>query len=217
VEQTREELHAYQTRRSRRGWRAIWTHVSAVPDVLYPYDPAVWRAIREFDPNTIVLMTKRAYQAPTGEERVLRFHTLSSHRWNPDQPPDPALKAVLTPTWCNMPQPTHIDLHLENRRARRGDGLPGEYIPFDWRVYYALRSSYQEWTGAQIERFLAENDAAAQAQKRREAAEARVQERFRKEGARLMEHWSRIDKHDAERLIAKAIAEAEPKPMVTIA
>ena len=63
--QVREEKKAVLTKRMRMlSWRPDFFHLSAVPDVLYPYDPAVLRAIREFDPNTIPLTITRGFRAP---------------------------------------------------------------------------------------------------------------------------------------------------------
>lgn len=188
-----------------------------MPDALYPFDPAVWRAIREFDPNTLILMTKRAYRAPTGEVRVFRYHTLASHRWSPANRPDYRLSSVLTPTWLNMPQPTHVDLHLENRKERTGDGLPGAFVPFDWRVYHALRASYREWEFKDAKRYMDEKGERALAQQARLAALERVAERVRKDGKWLKERFSRIDKHDAERLISQAMEKQKRAPMVSVA
>lgn len=214
--QVREEKKAYLTKRMRmNSWRPDFFRISAVPDVEYPYDPAVLRAIREFDPNTIPLTITRGFRAQTGEVRTFKFHVLSSHRWDPKQAPSRACAFVIMPTWGNAPHPTHIDLHLENRELRPGNGLPGGYIPFDWGVYYALRSSYQEWTAQELRTWLEQNDRAAQARVRREQAEKRVNGAIDRDGARIMGHIRNFSREDAIRL-RKRWLEAGRRPQVTV-
>lgn len=186
-----------------RAYRTHWTTVSAIPDAVYPYDPAVVRAIREFDPNVIPLFVRRAYKATTGQVVVRGFHAFASHRWNPSGKPASWTNLVLMPTYSNAPRPTHMDLHLEDRNQRKGDGLPGAYVPFDWRQYHGLRALYDEWTDKQKVTWLQQNDRAAQARRAREKAQARVEERWARHGHELKGHLSRLDKTDAERLIQK--------------
>lgn len=199
-----------------RPWRPGPASLSCVPDVLYPYDPAPWRAIlREFDPNVIPIMVKRVYIAPTGERRVYRFHAIGSHRWNPQNKPAKRLDSILLPSDRFMPRPTHVDLHFEDRSTRIGDGLPGEYVPFDWRIYHGLRSLWQDWTASEKIRWMNENDRAAKARRTREAIEADrqkyaahpTQQRF------LKNHLEKIDKHDVARLRQKVY---EPERAITI-
>lgn len=209
-----EALGDAKTRR--RGWRAVWAGVSAIPDVMYPADPAVVRAIHEFDRNVMPVTVTRVYRAPTGEERVERRLAIASHLWNPrDGAPAPWTRRILVPTWGPILHPTHMDLHLEDQRTRKGDGLPGAFIVFDWRIHKALRSAFQEWTAKEKVRFISENDRAAVARKNREAARRRVEERHEKERAWLKGHVDNIDRHDAERILAK-IHHAEVKPFVDL-
>jgi len=191
-------------------YRTLWTAVSVVPDVLYPSDPAVVRAIREFDPNVIPLFVRRAFRASTGQVVVRGFHAFASHRWNPSRKPASWTKHVLMPTYSNAPRPTHMDLHLEDRTQRIGDGLPGGYVPFDWRQYHGLRAMYDEWSDKQKLQFVEEHGAAAKARLARKKAEAFVAERFATKGHELKGHVARFDKTDAERLLK----EQEPKVMV---
>jgi hypothetical protein len=190
--------------------------VSAIPDVMYPADPAVLRAIREFDRNVTVVTVTRVYLAHSGERRVERRLAIASHLWNPrDEAPAPWTRKILVPTWGPILQPNHMDMHLEDRTTRKGDGLPGTFIPFDWRVHKALRAAYQEWTTAQKIRYVEENDRVAVARRNRIAAERRVEERHHEDRRFLKNHMEKIDRHDAERIIAK-INDPERKPFVDL-
>lgn len=214
--QVEEEKKAYLTRKMRLvSWRPDFFRISAVPDVEYPYDPAVLRAIREFDPNVIPLTITRGFRAATGEVRAFKFHVLSSHRWDPKQAPSRACRYVIMPTWGNAPHPTHIDLHLENRELRPGNGLPGGFIPFDWPVYYALRSSYQEWTASETRAWLEQNDRAAQATRNRVAAERRIDGAIARDGKRIMGHIRNFSREDAIRLRERWKA-AGRRPQVSV-
>lgn len=134
----------------RLAWRPLGVRVSAVPDVCYPWDPAVLSAIHEFDPQVIPVMVLRAYRAQTGGVRIFRYHAIASFVWNSDHYPAPWTHQVMTSTHGDSVRPTHMDLHLEDRSSRRGDGLPGKYLPFDWRLYQVLRSQYQRWTVSEV-------------------------------------------------------------------
>jgi hypothetical protein len=183
---------------------------------MYPADPAVLRAIHEFDRNVIAVTVTRVYKASTGEERVERRLAIASHLWNPrEAAPAAWTRRILVPTWGPIVHPNHMDMHLENRSARKADGLPGPLIPFDWRVYRALRAAYQDWTAKEKRKFIEENDRAAIARKNRIAAERRVAERHEKDRAFLQGHVQNIDRHDMARLLKQA-TDPEPIPFVDL-
>jgi hypothetical protein len=198
-----------------RPWRPGPASLSAIPDVLYPHDPAVLRAWREFDPNVIPLIIRRVYRTHTGEQRVYRFHAVGSHRWNPDTRPSPTLAKIMLPSSTYMPRPTHLDLHFEDRSLRPGNGLPGEYIPFDWRIYHGMRALWQDWTAKEKIRWITENDSAAKARTRREKIEAdRAQYAASREQQRFIKnHMDKIDKDDVKRLMRNVY---EPKRAITV-
>lgn len=199
-----------------RGWRAWWAGVSAIPDVMYPADPSVLRAIREFDPNVMAVTVTRVYRASTGEERVERRLAIASHLWNPrEEAPAAWTRRILVPTWGPVLHPNHMDMHLEDRSARRGDGLPGTFIPFDWRVHKALRAAWQDWTQTEKVRFIQENDRAAVARRNRLAAEQRIRERHHEDRRFLKRHVEGIDRHDMERIL-RQVNDPEPAPFVDL-
>jgi len=133
---------------------------------MYPSDPAVVDAIHEFDPRVVPLTVIRVYRTPSGGRRAFRFHAIGSHVWNRTEMAAPWTRSVLTPTWLDDPmlRPTQMDLHLEDRTTRRGDGLPGTFLPFDWRVYYGLRSMYQLMTVSELLAYLDKHGTPARAE-----------------------------------------------------
>jgi hypothetical protein len=161
-------------------WRPAGVMVHAFDDVMYPADKRVVQAIRdEFDSAIIPVTVIRAYRAGTGEFRLYRFHAVASHE--PEKVIQPAWSHRVV-TSCRGPllkRPTHMNLHLEDRTTRKGDGLPGQHLQFDWRVYYALRSMYDEFSADQLEAYDAEHGREAQARRRLEVAQSRSAQRER--------------------------------------
>lgn len=201
--------------RERPHWRIIFGGVSAIDHPSYPVDQAVVKAIHEFDSNVVPVRVIRAYRALTGEVRIFSRHAIASGLWNPTTRPAPWTERVMRPTWGRPILITQMDLHLEDRASRKGDGLPGPLIPFDWRVYRGLRAIYNRWTAGEKQAYVRNNDRIAQALKKVEKAQANVEERWRTSGHKFRHHWSRIDKQDISRRIAE-IVYARPKPMVQI-
>lgn len=200
---------------ARRGWRGWCVTVSAAPDVLYPYDPAVLRAIhREFDPDVVALIVRRVYRSTTGGFRVARFHAFGRRHTNPEFVPPPWTAKVMMPLMGRQPAPTAMMFHLEDRTTRLGDGLPGSYLPFNWRAYKAVRALYQTLTTKQKQKHEAEHGRAAQARKRRLEADAMVRERQQKDAKWLDERMQNIlnDEHIANRLVAQQM-DARKTPM----
>jgi hypothetical protein len=202
-------------RQMRPAWRAIDAHVSAVPDAAYPVDWNIIRAIHEFDPNVMPLMVTKVYQAQTGEIRKYRFHAIASRRWNPDGAPAEWTRKVLTPTHIFMPQPTHMDMHLEDLTKKPGKGLPGAYLPFGWGVYYGLREMYQEWTVAEKLQYMEEHGEEARARKEREWVEKDRETEVRN-NKRAQQHLRNIDKRDIENRVAKLLEAQKPAPRIVV-
>lgn len=184
-------------------WRPVGAVVSAVPDVIYPWDPAVVRAIHEFDPNVIPLMVRREYRAATGGRLTFRCHAIGSHVWNRTEVAAPWTRSVLTPTWLVDPlrRPTQMDLHLEDRTTRTGDGRPGRYLPFDWRVYYALRANYQRLTAREVINYL-EVHGEAEVKKRVQKAADRTEALAREATPWLKAKLESIARADPVKLVA---------------
>lgn len=195
-----------------RGWVAAGVEITCVPDAALPPDPAVVRAIRnEFDPRIVPVFVRKAYRAPSGGLVVRGFHAIASHVWNPTVKPAAWTRRIVQPTVGPIRYVTHMDLHLEDRALKKGNGLPGGYMPFDWRVYTVLRRRYNEWTFKQRVRHVEEHGEAARSRKARLAAERRVDERTEREAPWLKRRLESITLSDVKQLLAK---EQERKPIV---
>lgn len=204
----------------RRGWRPYAVEVSAIPDPLYPYDPAVVEAIRnEFDPGIIPLIVRRVYRADTGELRTARFHAIATHRWTDEhmtEPPEPWTFRVMLPLLYEGPygddfrRPNRMAMHIEDRTSRLGDGLPGGYLPFDWRVYHLFRVQYQEMTAQQK---MAYQKEAEERRLRVPAADDHARQSW-KENPNMVNRMKRITPKDQE--IAAEIDARRRGPQPTI-
>lgn len=194
--------------RLQRAWRAVHTHVQLIPHVMYPYDPAVLRAIREWiDPNAVAVWVTKVYQAQTGGLRLAGFHALASNVWNPrGEAPAPWTRRVLMPSTGALLYPNHMNFHVMDGRTRKGDGLPGEYLPFDYRVFKIARDLYDKWSLRENLLWLRDNGAAAKATRAREAAERRVNERWNStDGRRVRVAMRDFTKADVDQRIRELV------------
>jgi hypothetical protein len=197
-----------------RAWRVIGSETKAVPDVVYPFDPAVIRAIHEFDPNIVPLFCKAIYRASTGEIRVFGWHTIGSFYRDPHYKIPSWAYRVMRPASGPIGIPvTKMNMHIKDKRARKGDGLPGmgAYLPCDWRVYVLLREMYAEWTAKQIMAFQkkVQDDARAKASA---AAEEHAAYAVKHDERIMSQHFENIDDADLARLAEPP----QPKPQVVV-
>lgn len=193
----------------------VHTEVSCIPHVAYPWDPAVLRAIHEFDPRVIPVWVTRVYRAvDTGGELVLGRHAIASHVWNPRQPPDMNVYRALMPIRGGPQQrPTQLDLHITRRP--KGNGLCGDYVPFGWEVYKLLRRTYDEWSAKERMRYVDEHGEVAQAARARKKAEEEAAYAAKTDSRWLRKHLEQIDQNDLARIAAGG-ARHEPKPFVHV-
>jgi len=199
---------------TRRGWRAAGVELTAVPDPAYPFDPAIVRWMRqEFDEELMPLFIRRAYRNDNGTVRVAGFHCLATARWNPEFEPPPWTHRVTLRAVGEIRKPTAMVMHLEDRKARVGDGLPGAFLSFNERIYKGLRSLYQEWTAAEKRLFIEENDEAARAAKTREGAERYVEEKVAHDWRVIGKRFAGITRQDAYDAYEKL---KEKTPFVTV-
>jgi len=211
------ERYPHLARSAEPPWKFIHSQVTGVQDVLYPHDPAVIRAIHsEFDPRVVPLFVRRTYRSKSGGTRTFGFHCLGSYLWNPTMKPDRWTERVMKPAHGQAFRVTQMDMHFEDRTKKvPGLGLPGAYLPFNWGVYAELRGRYQNWTAKQRVRYISENDEAARARKRREAADRRTADIIKADGPMLKRRFDNIDKHDLARL-ADAAVHPKVTPMVHV-
>lgn len=200
--------------RVERAWRVVGSETKAIADAVYPWDPAVVKAIHEFDPNVEPLFCKAVYRSSTGGIRVFGWHAIGSLHRDPRYRVPSWAYRVMRPASGRIGLPaTQFDLHLKDRRLPKGNGLPGggAYLPFDWRVFALLRSMYVEWTARQVLDFnkRVQEDARRIA---REKAEQRSEDAWKQDERIMRPHFENIDQHD----IARLAEPPEPKLMVTV-
>ena len=140
------------------GWLFAGEHYTCIPDVAYPWDPAVVRAIREFCPDAQPILIKSQWvrgwteSSPMSKMQIVR-HGIARHVRDPKQ--------AIHNFHCDMPtsntgvsltKPNYIEVNWYDRANRPwGHDLPGEYLPFDWELYHALRMGYEDsLSGAQL-------------------------------------------------------------------
>ena len=115
------------------------------------------------------------------------------------------------PLLGRQPTPTAMMFHLEDRTTRLGDGLPGSYMPFNWRAYKAARALYQTMTVKEKRQHEAEHGRAAVARKRRLEADAKVAHRQKQDAKWLDERMNNMlnDKYLAQRLLDQQMRPAK--------
>lgn len=109
-------------------------------DVTYPWNPAIVKAIRSFDPDVIPATVKRTYQLPTGGTAVFRYYAL--------------LRRTTTPHSRHAHFHTHVghmggvapnieDLIFEDQKPEgTPDGWPGAFMPMTWDLYYRAKRAF---------------------------------------------------------------------------
>lgn len=198
-----------------KGYVTVATEVTCVPDVMYPFDPAVLRAIHVFDPRVVPLWVRRVYRHhSTGGIVILGRHAIGSHVWNPRNPIDRNVFRSLMPTYRALERPTQVDFHHVGGK-RPGNGLCGDYLPFDSFVSYILRKTYDTWTHAERLAYIEKHGEEAKAAKAKAAAEAESEYIVKSDGPWLQKHIEQFDDDDARRVMAGGDKPA-PTPFVEV-
>ena len=138
------------TAESAPGWRFLGETYSCIPDVVYPWDGSVVRAIREFCPDAMPLSIRSVWKSSRldGEPTtmVVVRHGLARYIRDPIGPVhhfDCKMPSTPVPGGVKLRQPNYIELNWYDRKVRPwGYDLPGEYLPFDWELYRCLRKAY---------------------------------------------------------------------------
>ena len=195
-----------------RGRLPVATIVQVVPDVTYPWDPAVVRAIRrEFDPNMVPVWIRKVYKHDTGGVEVTGYHGIASHKWSPDVRVPLWVYRALMPTVGGFERPTSIHLHLREKDPQ-GVPIPGSFVPFDWRIYDGLISGRDEMTTAERKQFLKDHGREAEAAKASEAAHEQAAQRWKDDGAWIKRRAQEITASDIKEAVHKK--PEPPKPFV---
>lgn len=142
------------------GYLLLGYFYSCVPDVAYPFDPAVLRAIRVLCPDAMPITIRSVWQwsnyhelGRLGDPVVLVRHGIarairvddrvsSMHDFRCEMPAWPVPGLRIPGRSISDCRPNYIEVSWEDRGVRSlGQDQPGAYLPFDWELYYSLRQS----------------------------------------------------------------------------
>jgi hypothetical protein len=119
---------------------------TCVPVPGYEKDPAVTRAIREFDPGAVPMWRIQMWRFP-GSTRPVRVVNHVIGRYLPVQRYLKRPFSVAVPADWRGPVPNMLDHVLEDdsiEQYKRGG--PGGYVPWDWSLYRWCRWMYDRIT-----------------------------------------------------------------------
>lgn len=126
------------------GWLFVGEWVSCIPDVAYPPDPDVLRAIREFQPDVQPVTMKSVWKRPHydgAEVLVIVHHGIARSITDLHAPPHffDCPMPTIDDAELVLTQPNYVEENYYNRADRPlGLDMPGTYLPFDFDLYYKL-------------------------------------------------------------------------------
>lgn len=111
----------------------IW---QVIPDVAYPWDPAVVRAMRSIDPSIVPLWVTWAYKPPKDDSNR-EVYVTGRHAVGWHVPYYPAQDfSVLMPTCSMLKRPTRLwKIYHESAGT---DERIGGFVPWSWWMYHNL-------------------------------------------------------------------------------
>lgn len=116
------------------GWREVAVEYTCVPDVMYPWDPKVMRAINVFAPDAVPLWVRWVFRSPEDEENpidvVFGRHALGRaiEHLKMERSDFPCTM----PAGATFPRPNRIwFIHMGEMPQHDYLDLPGDYLPFD--------------------------------------------------------------------------------------
>lgn len=126
----------------------FWTEtISACGSEMYPWDPAVVKAIREFEPDFCPLWVTTTYKAPSGGFKVFGRHAIGIDTRSHIQEGKHHPVRVLTTCWgLNAGRrPIVVEELIQNPHEQVIPDLKVfGYAPLDWDFYYRAKASHYE-------------------------------------------------------------------------
>lgn len=177
---------------------------SCVPDAEHPWDPAVMRAIWEFDPEAVPLWCRWTFLPPSDEgwREPVTFGRHAMGRAKPISrewlPPFPVEMPEMPVCGVSFKRPTLIEPATTSYLMPMIGDVPGPYIPFDWDVYYFHRASFND-----------RHSPREVAQIRREAEEAKMAAAKRQREAWIADRDKDIGRYIDKKLANASTAETE--------
>lgn len=142
------------------GWRMLEEIYYCWKDVMYPWDPAVVLAIREFEPTAMPLTIRSSWQKMDrgnpqppvtlvrhGIARIVRDALLPLHNFPGGIGMPRVHEPYLFSSFPGIHQkiaPNYMEVNHYDRDVRPyGYDLPGAYLPMNWDFYAVLRRDYE--------------------------------------------------------------------------
>jgi len=222
----------HDTAESAPGWRFILERYSCVPDAYYPWDPDVMRAIVGLCPDAVPITIRSVWRSSRldgtpydmvivrhGIARSIRDPIAPVHHFYCEMPSTPVSGRV------RLSKPNYIELNWYDKQVRPwGFDLPGEYLPFDWELYYALargRTGGRNLSASELrERLMSPYE--AREKLRKEHAQKEAEDRntdIQEYTSRRLERASDVEKKEAAgEQMAKILdpPQYEPKPQILV-
>ncbi len=140
------------------GYRMLNETFYCYKDVARPWDPAVIRAIREFEPTAMPITIRTTWQHMNrgnpqepftlirhGIARCVRDALLPTHRFRCELPihHEPSLFSSFPNIYTRV-APNYVEVNHYDREVRPyGYDVPGAYLPFNWDFYAMLYRDYE--------------------------------------------------------------------------
>lgn len=187
-----------------RGPREIDITYSYSPDPGCERDERVTAAIRRFDPDLVPLWGRYTFVIDnlSGTKEMVTFgrHVIARRVPSPKNPLEP-LKVVCTADY-NGPVPNLIELIWDTRvfgqHDPRGKELPGEYLPWNWRMYKFAQEAWnfkQNNTVKQLKEKLVwkPQEVLAKAREARRKKQIELNAQLRKDAQKLLDKLSEVE------------------------
>lgn len=212
------------------GWREMDVSYSCIPDPVYPWDPVVMRAIREFAPDAVPMWVHWVFMSPseTGNPEAVVFgrHALGRRIRNQ--------ASELEPFRCAMPtmpcqgltfeRPNRIWFIHEGSPNPEHPSLPGTFLPFDGSILdrakksaIGFRMTEKEFIAHLKEEFIEKERRAKDLRKRQLQEDLEYRQRdFEKYARRHVENISDVEADEYLRAMASGELVRRPNPTVVV-
>lgn len=154
----------FEIRKKGDVWAFVDETISAVGSELYPWNPEVVKAIREFEPDFCPLWVTSVYRSPAGSYKVFGRHAIGIDCKSHMQEGSHAPVKVWTATYgVNAGRrPILVESLLQDQDVKVVPELSVfGYAPLDWGFYYKAKEGWYQTRKAKLEaRADAEKEAA---------------------------------------------------------
>lgn len=194
---------------------------TCVPPPGFEKDPAVTKAIREFDPEAIPIWRVQRWRTPTASELNVVHHGIARYYPWPRYLRARPLRVEM-PMGSRGHAPNTLDTIFEDQSTLQyKQGGPSDYCPWDWSAYAWCRFQYDKNTvTAWLRRAAAK---AARLKREREAIDAELEYRKKQIEPFLLKKAEELSEYDWKQYMeaawgpnAKGLRIRQPKPFVDL-